>query len=94
MPKTDAKYRFSRSSDVRKHFSQVGTIENLWIIRDNESQFCKGIGYVTYSNKDEMRKALKELADKEFQGWVLWLKKAVSAKRLEKKERKKEERKK
>lgn len=46
--------------DVRKHFEDVGKILNVRIIRDPKTLIGKGFGYVQFSTKDEMKKAIAE----------------------------------
>lgn len=47
--------------DVRSHFAQAGIIESVWIIWDPITLNGKGIGYVKFQTKEEMRKAIDEL---------------------------------
>lgn len=44
--------------DVRDHFKDCGKIQNIRIIRDKVNFIGKGIGYVQFSKKEEMRKAI------------------------------------
>ena len=46
--------------EVRKHFSDCGTIQNVRLIRDKDTLLGKGIGYIKFSSKEEMRKAIEE----------------------------------
>ena len=51
----------------------------------------KGIGYIQFETKDEMRKAIDDLNDEVFKGRELRVKKASRPERLKKKERKRQE---
>lgn len=44
--------------DVRAHFEECGKIMNVRIIRDKVNLIGKGFGYIQFSSKDEMRKAI------------------------------------
>lgn len=44
--------------DVREHFEDCGKILNVRIIRDKVNFIGKGIGYIQFSSKEEMRKAV------------------------------------
>lgn len=47
--------------DVRSHFEQAGKVDSVRIIRDPLTLNGKGIGYVKFQTKEEMRKAIDEL---------------------------------
>jgi len=51
----------------------------------------KGFGYVKFENKDCMQQAIDKLNGQKFKGRDLRIKKAVEARRLEKKQRRKNE---
>ena len=44
--------------ELRSYFEDCGKIENIRLIRDSKTYLGKGIGYIMFSNKDEMAKAL------------------------------------
>lgn len=77
--------------EVRAHFATCGKILNVRLIRDKERFIGKGIGYVQYATKEEMRKAVETKNKSIFKGRELRVKKAVEPKRLEKKEKKRRE---
>lgn len=84
--------------DVRSHIAgafegRADPIRNVRLIRDPQSFVGKGIGYVQFADKESMRECIEKLNDSRFQGRPLRIKKAVEPKRLEKKQRRKEERK-
>jgi nucleolar protein 12 len=72
--------------DLRKHFSKMGEMLNVRIIRDGRTFIGKGFGYIMFANKDDMKKAILEMNGSMFKGRELRVKKAVEAKRLEKKQ--------
>jgi nucleolar protein 12 len=78
--------------EVREHFTACGKLKNVRLVRDNKTFLGKGIGYVQFEEKTDMRKAIDSLHDQDFKGRKLRIKKAVEPKRLAKKERKKQER--
>lgn len=80
-----------QEEDVRAHFEDCGKILNVRIIRDKENFIGKGIGYIQFSTKEEMRKAVDTKSGSLFKGRELRVKKAVEPKRLEKKQKKKRE---
>ncbi len=79
--------------DLRKHFASLGEIMNVRIIRDARTFIGKGFGYIMFANKDDMKKAILERNGQMFKGRELRVKKAVEAKRLEKKQQKKRDKK-
>ena len=48
----------SSEEDLRAHFSDIGEILNVRIIRDPKTHLGKGFGYVQFSSKEDMRKAI------------------------------------
>ena len=78
--------------DIRHQFEDCGKIENVRLVRDPKTFLGKGIGYVMFSNKEEMQKALTEKKGMKFRGRDLRINRAVEPKRREKKlQRKKEQ---
>jgi RNA recognition motif-containing protein len=77
--------------ELRTHFATAGKILNVRVVRDPKTFLSKGIGYIQYATKAEMRDCIESLHEKKFQGRKLRIKKAVAAKRLEKKQNKKAE---
>lgn len=86
----------TNEEDLRAHFDDLeeggSGITNVRIIRDPKTFIGKGIAYVQFKNKDLMRKAVNEKHESRFNGRPIRVKKAVEAKRLEKKKLRKEER--
>jgi nucleolar protein 12 len=77
--------------DVRRHFAAAGTIELVRIIRDPRTLMGKGIGYVKYSTKEEMNKAIETLSGTKLRYRELRVKRAAEPKRVEKKQKKRDE---
>ena len=71
--------------DVRYQFQDIGKIENIRLVRDPKTFLGKGIGYICYSTKEEMQKALIEKKGMKFRGRDLRINRAVEPKRREKK---------
>ena len=78
--------------EVRAFFVDCGKIENVRLVRDPRTFIGKGIGYIMFSDKEAMRKAVDTKHDAKFKGRNMRVKKASDPKRLEKKQRKKAER--
>jgi nucleolar protein 4 len=71
------------STDLITHFSFVGPIRHGFVATDRESGKSKGVGYVTYSMKEDAERALTELdgssfGDKGRKIRVTWADKKVS----------------
>lgn len=64
--------------DLRAHFKDCGKILNVRVIRDKENFIGKGIGYIQFSTKEEMRKAIETKNGGIFRGRELRVKKAVT----------------
>jgi nucleolar protein 12 len=47
--------------EVRGHFSPLGKLANVRLVRDNKTFLGKGIGYVQFEDKVAMRKAIDTL---------------------------------
>ena len=77
--------------ELRAQFADCGAIENVRLVRDPKTHLGKGIGYVMFSSKDSMNKALKEKKDLKFKGRELRIARAVEPKRREKKQLRKEQ---
>ena len=77
--------------DVRAHFSICGKIENVRLVRDPKTYLGKGIGYVMFSTKEEMRAAIDQLHAKKFKDRELRVKMATEPKKRDKKKQRKEE---
>lgn len=78
--------------EVRAHFADCGSIENVRIVRDPKTFLGKGIGYIMFTEKEACRQAVETKNASSFKGRELRVKKAVDPRRLEKKQRKKMER--
>jgi len=85
--------------DVRSHFvdclkgedgKEIGKIENLRLVRDPKTQIGKGIGYIMFSTKEAMQKAISTKNDSKFKGRPLRVKRAVETKKREKKANRKQ----
>lgn len=86
----------TNEEDLRSHFDDLeeggSGIRNVRIIRDPKTFIGKGIAYIQFKNKELMRKAITEKHETRFNGRPIRVKKAVEAKRLEKKKQRKEDR--
>ena len=76
--------------ELRESFADVGKIENIRLVRDPKTHLGKGIGYIMFSTKDEMQKALTDKRSLRFKGRELRIARAVEPKRREKKKNRKE----
>jgi RNA recognition motif-containing protein len=74
-----------QEEDLRKHFEDCGKILNVRIIRDSVSLIGKGFAYIMFETKEFMKKAIADKNGSLFKKRELRVKKAVEAKRLEKK---------
>ena len=64
---------------------------NVRLVRDPKTFLGKGIGYVMFSTKEEMRAAIDELHGKKFKDRELRVKMATEPKKRDKKKQRKEE---
>jgi nucleolar protein 4 len=49
------------TTDIITHFSFIGPVRHGFIATDKESGISKGVGYVTYSLKEDAERAVEEL---------------------------------
>lgn len=81
--------------ELREHFTPVGKIQNIRIVRDTATQIGKGIAFIQFSTLDEALKAVrlgvKSYKIKKFKGRELRIKKAVSSERRERKQQRMKE---
>jgi nucleolar protein 4 len=49
------------TTDIITHFSFIGPVRHGFIATDKESGTSKGVGYVTYSLKEDAERAVEEL---------------------------------
>ncbi len=47
------------SEDLMEFFSQFGTVEDAFVLRDRETGRSRGFGFVTFTNDDEADKAIE-----------------------------------
>ena len=62
------------SDDLREIFSSYGEILEAKVAHDKYYKRSKGYGFVGFSSEKEVRKAIKEMNDEEFQGRKLSVK--------------------
>jgi len=76
-------------SDLMELFSGVGSVQNVEVVCNRETQRSKGFGFVTLSSVEEAKRAVDELHDKEYMGRKLVVSgaKAVAESRSERSER-------
>jgi nucleolin len=67
--------------DLTEIFSSFGKITDAKVIIDKYYKRSKGYGFVTFSSKNEVKKAIEEMNGEEFQGRKL----SVKVSELEKK---------
>lgn len=77
-----------KNQEVWDTFSHIGTIKSVRVVRDKFTLEGKGIAYVRFENKDEMKRAIAEMNGKKVGDRPMRIKKAVSKDRLEKKAKK------
>jgi len=65
-----------RDDDLRDLFRDFGQIEDCVVIMDRESGRSKGFGFVTFSDQAGADKAISEMAEYEYEGRNLNVKKA------------------
>jgi len=78
--------------EIREHFADIGQITNVRLVRDPKTFVGKGIGYVMFTDKESMRKAIDTKNGSKFKGREMRIKKASPPERLDKKKRMKEQR--
>jgi nucleolar protein 4 len=49
------------TTDIITHFSFIGPVRHGFIATDKESGTSKGVGYVTYAQKEDADRAIEEL---------------------------------
>jgi heterogeneous nuclear ribonucleoprotein G len=54
--------------DLKKLFAEFGDITEATVISDKFSGRSKGFGFVTFAKKEDAKKAVSEMNEKEFQG--------------------------
>lgn len=54
------------TTDIITHFSFIGPVRHGFIATDKESGTSKGVGYVTYAQKEDADRAIEELDGGEF----------------------------
>ncbi|KAL6478883.1 hypothetical protein MHYP_G00123160 [Metynnis hypsauchen] len=67
-------------------FSEVGPVKRCFVVKDKDSEKCRGIGYVTYAMGEDAERALKEI--NEYDGRKISV--ALAKKKLPQKKRRKE----
>lgn len=76
-------------SDLHELFSGIGSVQNVEIVANRDTQRSKGFGFVQLTTVDEAKRAVTELHDKEYMGrkMVVSGAKAVAESRSERSER-------
>ena len=59
------------SEKLRELFASFGDIEEATVISDKFSGRSKGFGFVTFSNDEDAKKAIKEMNEKDIEGRTL-----------------------
>uniref|UniRef100_A0A8C2AJ32 RNA binding motif protein 28 n=1 Tax=Cyprinus carpio TaxID=7962 RepID=A0A8C2AJ32_CYPCA len=66
-------------------FSEIGPLKNCFVVRDRETEKCRGFGYVTFSMEDDAQRAIKEV--REYEGEKIFV--TVAKKKPDDKKKKK-----
>lgn len=61
----------SNEDDLKKLFSEAGTVESVAIITDRHSGRSKGFGFVEMATDEEAKKAIDAINGKELEGRAL-----------------------
>ncbi len=59
---------YIEEEEVREHFQPAGLIKSIRLIRDKDTHIGKGIGYIQFSAKEEMRKAINDFDGSKLKG--------------------------
>nr|KAF6338437.1 RNA binding motif protein 28 [Pipistrellus kuhlii] len=51
----------ARSEQLAELFSQVGPVKQCFVVTEKGSKACRGFGYVTFSMREDVQRALKEI---------------------------------
>ncbi|KAF4101199.1 RNA-binding protein 28 [Onychostoma macrolepis] len=73
------------NENLAEVFSEIGPLKNCFVVRDRETEKCRGFGYVTFSMEDDAQRALKEV--REFEGEKIFV--TVAKKKPDDKKKKK-----
>lgn len=46
---------------LSNHFSQIGEVEDVVIVKDKETRRSRGFGFVTFANAEDASRAITEL---------------------------------
>lgn len=46
---------------LKKHFSQIGDVEEAVVVKDRETGRSRGFGFVTFANAEDAQRAVQEL---------------------------------
>ncbi|XP_016405683.1 RNA-binding protein 28-like [Sinocyclocheilus rhinocerous] len=66
-------------------FSEIGPLKNCFVVRDRETEKCRGFGYVTFSMEEDAQRAIKEV--KAYEGEKIFV--TVAKKKPDNKKKKK-----
>lgn len=53
---------------LSRHFSQIGEVEDVIIVKDRETKRSRGFGFVTFKNANDAAKAVQELDNSSLDG--------------------------
>lgn len=75
MPQQDAKRLYVgnlawsvTTADLKRHFSQFGTVTDAHVMEDRETQRSRGFGFVTMADEHEAENAIDRANGQEFEG--------------------------
>ncbi|XP_016322125.1 RNA-binding protein 28-like [Sinocyclocheilus anshuiensis] len=73
------------NENLTEVFSEIGPLKNCFVVRDRETEKCRGFGYVTFSMEDDAQRAIKEV--REYDGEKIFV--TVAKKKPDNKKKKK-----
>ena len=54
--------------DLNEMFESFGAIEDVFVVKDHNTNRSKGFGFVTFTEDDDAQKAVSEMNEKEIKG--------------------------
>lgn len=64
-----------RDDDLINHFSRIGSVNYVRVVRDRATGIGKGFGFVVFDERASVKKAIEEMNDSKFKGRPLRIKK-------------------
>ncbi|XP_048571552.1 organelle RRM domain-containing protein 6, chloroplastic-like [Triticum urartu] len=63
---------YTTEEEFKKVFSPFGAIEEVRLVRDNQTGRLKGFGFVRYSSQEEAQKAIKAMDGRILRGRLIF----------------------